>query len=90
MNDAELILRYFTVSDSYDHSSNKLVASYTGKVVSSMNKYIEAKKKAPPSELGQLRKRFEATDKVYSVFGASAFKKLSPDGTLESKRITAP
>ena len=26
-------------------------------------------------------------DKVYSVFGASAFKKLSPDGTLESKRI---
>lgn len=88
MNDAELILRYFTISDSYDPGLNALVSTYTGKVVSSMNKYIETKKKSSQNEIEQLRKRFESTvDKVYSVFGADAFKKLNPDGTLESKRI---
>lgn len=88
MNDAELILRYFTISDSYDHNSNNLFESYTGKVVSSMNKYVEAKKKANKNEIDRLRKLFDTTvDKVHAVFGATAFKKLNPDGSLESKRI---
>ena len=39
MNDAELILRYFTISDNYDTQTDTLAKSYTGKVVSSMNKY---------------------------------------------------
>lgn len=88
MNDAELILRYFTISDSYNNDSNRLVTSYTGKVISSMNKYINAKKSIAESEIQQMTNRFEATvDKVYSVFGPRAFKKLNPDGSLESKRI---
>lgn len=88
MNDAELILRYFTISDSYDHNSNNLFESYTGKVVSSMNKYAEAKKKANKNEIDRLRTLFDTTvDKVHAVFGATAFKKLNPDGSLESKRI---
>lgn len=88
MNDAELILRYFTISDNYDRNSNKLIESYSGKIVSSMNKYIESAEKAPKSEIESLKRRFQSTvDKVYSVFGVNAFRKLSPDGTLESGRI---
>lgn len=88
MNDAELILRYFTISDNYIFETNMLVKEYSGKVVSSMNKYIEAKKKISENEILSMRKRFKATtDKVYAVFGADAFKKINPDGTLESKRV---
>ncbi len=88
MNDAELILRYFTISDNYDRKKNALMETYTGKVVSSMNKYIESKKKTTKNEITRLKQLFEeTTDKVYSVFEDDAFKKLNADGSLESSRI---
>jgi hypothetical protein len=86
MNDAELILRYFTVSDSFDFKANRLMGSYLGKVVSSMNKYINTKKNITAKEVESLRQRFQTTvDKVYAVFGADAFKKINPDGSLERR-----
>lgn len=88
MDDAELILRYFTISHSYDWQTNKLASTYKGKVVSSMNKYIEAKKNMSASDIEKLRSAFDLTvEKVYAVFGTSAFKKLNFDGSLENPRI---
>ena len=88
MSDAELILRYFTISDSYDFKANQLSEEYTGKVVSSMNKFIEKKRKASHAEISNLRRRFDSTvDKVYEIFGDDAFKKFNPDGSLDSLRV---
>lgn len=84
MNDAELILRYLTISDSFDAKTNKLVDSYKGKVVSSMNKHIISKQNIDTKEAESISKRFNSTiEKVYAVFGENAFRKINPDGEFE-------
>ncbi len=88
MSDAELILRFFTISDSYNFEKAELSSEYTGKVVSSLNKFIEKNRNLSNEKIEKYRKRFFLTaDKVYSVFGGNAFKKLNPDGTLDSSLI---
>ena len=84
MNDAGLILRYFTISDSFDFENNKLVDTYAGKIISSMNKYINSKKVIDNNEINTLEKKFAATvEKVYLVFGKNAFRKINPLGEFE-------
>lgn len=87
MEDAELILRYFTIADSFDVESGEL-HNYTGKVKSSLNRYFESRRHLSSLEIDQLRQRFEATvQKVYEVFGNEAFRRINLDGILD-KRVS--
>jgi hypothetical protein len=88
MMDASLVLRYFTIAEAYDSSNNGLFESYQGKVLSSMNKFMELKKKISQEEIEVFKKRFNDTvEKVYSVFGTNAFRKFDATGSLESPRL---
>lgn len=88
MNDSELILRFFTIADSYDFEKSELSPEYTGKVVSSLNKFLEKNRNLKNDKIELYRKRFLSTsDKVFSVFGINAFKKLNNDGSLDSNLL---
>jgi hypothetical protein len=54
-----------------------------------MNRYIHGNRNASQDEIEKMRKRFSLTiDKVHSVFGNTAFRRINPDGTLEGNRIS--
>ena len=85
MIDAEIILRYFTISESYDAHAGEL-KNYTGQVKRSLNKYLESKKHISPGEVNHLRQKFSATvEKVYDVFGAEAFQKINTDNSIDPR-----
>lgn len=85
MEDAELILRYFTITDSFDVEKGELL-NYTGKVKSSLNKYFLANRHLSALEVEQLRQRFEETiQKIHIVFGKEAFRRINKDGTLDKR-----
>jgi len=78
-NDAELILRYFAFSESYDYS-NHTVTNYRNKMKTFLSKYMAAKLDASDEELQAMTNKFKSTmDKVYSIFGNSAFIRFVSD-----------
>lgn len=82
--DAELILRYFALSDSFDPMTGK-VKDYLSKMKTFLNAYIGKKRKATPEEIDRFKKRFEETiEKVQVVFGKSAFRKVDKDGNKDA------
>jgi hypothetical protein len=85
MADGELILRYFTISDSFPAETGEL-KNYTGKIKSSLNKYIGSKRNIGHDLRLELKHQFETTvDKVYEVFGKHAFQRVNEDGSYESR-----
>ena len=85
MIDAEIILRYFTISESYDVHDGEL-KNYTGQVKSSLNRYLQSKRLMLPSEINCLRQKFETTiEKVYDVFGNEAFQKINDDNSIDPR-----
>ena len=83
--DAELILRYFALADSFKLETGK-VKGYFSKMKTFLNSYIEKHKSATPEEITQFKKRFEGTiDKVHFVFGERAFRKVvDPEGNKDT------
>lgn len=80
MDDAELILRYFALTQNYDYSTNK-VQNYKGIMKTFLNSYMEANKSILPEEIENLKNRFNDTlDKVYSIFENNAFRKIEGNG----------
>ena len=76
MADAELILRYFTLSQSYDQNTGKVVG-YAGSVKNALNKYCEDNKHIKDEDTNSLSTLFTRTiDTVYEVLGASAFQRI--------------
>ena len=74
--DAELILRYFALADSFNSETGE-VTGYLSKMKTFLNSYIEKHKLATPKEITQFEKRFEDTiDKVHFVFGKQAFRRV--------------
>jgi hypothetical protein len=85
MIDAEIILRYFTISESYDVHDGEL-KNYTGQVKSSLNKYLQSKRHMLPLEIDCLRQKFETTiEKVYDIFGSEAFQKINDDDSIDPR-----
>lgn len=83
MDDAELILRYFALSDSYDGSTGKL-RGFLGKMKPALNKFMTDNRKADERRIGELQDRFNSTiEKVYSVFGNRAFRRINRDGSYD-------
>jgi len=82
-NDAELILRYFALSDSYDHMNHN-VKDYHNKMKVFLNNYMESKEKVTDDELAVMTSKFKSTiDKVYSLFGNNAFIRYDSLGATD-------
>jgi hypothetical protein len=78
--DAELILRYFAISDSWDYS-NSTIYNYKNKMKNFLNTYMESKLKITDRELTSLTEKFNNTvEKVYLLFGNDAFVRSDPVG----------
>jgi len=74
--DAELILRYFAIADSFDSGTGK-VKGYSSKMKTFLNAYIEKNRSATNEEIKRFEIRFEDTvNKVHLVFGERAFRKV--------------
>jgi hypothetical protein len=85
MDDEELILRYLTLSESYDVASGE-VRNYTGKMKGTLNKFMDSNRKADQAAIGIYETRFVATiEKVFAVFGPNAFRKINEDGSVENR-----
>lgn len=77
--DAELILRYLALSECYD-PINKNVTGYRNKMKTFLNSYMASKSDISEQEFQNLSDKFKRTvDKVYSIFGNSAFIRYSAD-----------
>jgi len=85
MDDEELILRYFAVSESYDPTSGE-VKNYTGKMKGSLNKFMDLRRNIDDATVSSYKDRFTSTiDKVYQVFGSNAFRKVTEHGSFENR-----
>jgi len=83
MDDAELILRYFAISSSYEVSTGKLIG-FLGKMKPALNKFMTDNRKVDDWKIGELRDRFNSTiEKAYSVFGNRAFRRINRDGSYD-------
>jgi hypothetical protein len=72
-NDAELVLRYFALSESYDYTT-KTVPKYRNQMKSFLNSFMESKSNISDTELQALTEKFHSTiDKVFALYGNSAF-----------------
>ena len=85
MDDEELILRYFAISESYDPSNGE-AKNYTGKMKGSLNKFMDLRRDIDDATVKSYRDRFTSTiDKVYQVFGSNAFRKVTEFVTFENR-----
>jgi len=76
MDDVELILRYFALSENYD-DTNKKINNYKGKIKSFLNLYMNNNKNISDQKLKELENKFNNTiEKVYIIFGENAFRKF--------------
>lgn len=83
--DAEFILRYFALSNSFNPKSGK-VTGYAGKMKTFLNNFMDQKRAISEDEIEQLRRKFlETIEKVYFVFGRYAFRRITRDGNRESR-----
>lgn len=83
MRDIELILRYFAVSEKYNENKKKLVG-YKGSMRTFLNDYMYEKKTIKVEEINEFQDKFNSTiEKVFSVFGEMAFRKINKDGIYD-------
>lgn len=84
MKDVEMILRFFAVTDDYNSTQEKMTA-YRGNMKTFLNSYMGNKKSIDDPTLNKYSDSFTTTiDKVHSVFGENAFRRINPDGTTET------
>lgn len=84
-NDAELVLRYFALSESYNREKQK-VENYQNKMRAFLNSYIKSKKVFPDETKQIFESKFKETvDKVYEVFGEKAFRRVDIEGYIDNR-----
>ena len=80
MDDAELILRYFALSENFDKEGMS-ISGYKGIMKTFLNTFMDKNKNMTEYQINQLREKFNDTiDKVYSIFGKNAFKRIEANG----------
>jgi hypothetical protein len=85
MVDAELILRYLTLSDGYNKETGA-IDNYKGNIKTSLNSYCDSHKKIDNEAAIALKSKFESTiDKVYATLGGAAFHRINSDGTTDGR-----
>jgi hypothetical protein len=85
MTDAELVLRYFTLSANYDRSEG-VIRNYAGKMKTALNRYCEQNKAITDSAATALRERFiDTVEKVHKVLGPSGFQRANESGNGDGR-----
>ena len=83
MDDIELILRYFAISENFDFEKGT-INDYRGRIKTFLNSYMEANAKATDDKLDYLSGKFtETIEKIYCVFGVNAFRRINQDGSFD-------
>jgi uncharacterized protein with ParB-like and HNH nuclease domain len=83
--DAELILRYFAFSESYN-VRNRELSGYPNQIKKFLNTFMETHKDITEREAGVLKEKFENTiQKVHHVFGDHAFRKIKENGKYDTR-----
>ena len=83
--DAELILRFLALSKAYNSRNGKL-RGYPSKMKTFLNKYMEENKNLTKKGEDKLANKFILTvEKVYCVFGAPAFRRVTPEGKKDTR-----
>jgi hypothetical protein len=89
MDDEELILRYLMLAESYVATNGGVegeVKNYRGKMKGSLNTFMEGRRNPDTDTISNYKMRFASTiEKVYEVFGLSAFRKVNADGSYENR-----
>ncbi|MES2377044.1 MAG: DUF262 domain-containing protein [Bacteroidota bacterium] len=84
MMDCELILRYITLSQTWD-PKEELIPSYTGRMKNFLNEYMLENQNPSKKELTAYADDFNDTvNKVFTVFGDKAFRRINDDGNYET------
>src|SRR5574341_21709 len=84
-DDAELILRYLALSHAFNPSTGK-VAGYQNKMKTFLNNYMAAQRDIADNDLEKLKGTFiDTVNKVYFTFGENAFRRVSLDGSYDSR-----
>lgn len=80
MDDAELILRYFALSENFDRE-NISISGYKGIMKTFLNAYMDKNKNMCEEQVNDLKEKFNSTlNKVYSIFGKNSFKRIESNG----------
>jgi uncharacterized protein with ParB-like and HNH nuclease domain len=83
MTDAELILRYLSLSENMDRS-NFTLKTYPGKMKTFLNDFLDDHRNPNDAKLSELKTRFLTTlEKVNDVFGKNAFRKIYKSGSYD-------
>lgn len=83
MVDRELELRFFALINSWKREEN-VIEGYSGKMKSFLNTFMKTNRQLSMATSQQWQKQFEDTvDKVNSIFGESAFKRIRQDNMAE-------
>lgn len=84
MRDCELVLRFLAFQENYN-PDKKEIDNYKGRIKSYLNDFMLKHKTLNEKKKGFFEDLFTSTvDKVYSVFGANAFRRLNKDGEYEN------
>lgn len=85
MADAELLLRHFTVKAGYDGETGT-IATYSGNMRSSLNRYMEKVRNLATAEIDSLRAEcLQDAKKVFAVFGDHAFNRITKEGDFDGR-----
>jgi hypothetical protein len=85
MADAELILRYFTLSANYDRLSGT-INNYAGKMKTALNRFCEQSKNISEETVHQLETLFLGTvNKIHRIFGTGAFQRANDAGAGDGR-----
>ncbi len=83
MADAELILKYLSLSENIDRNDFTLKA-YPGKMKTFLNDFLGSNRNPNEDKLNELRAKFLTTlDKVKEIFGTKAFRKIYSNGAFD-------
>ncbi len=84
-NDAELVLRYFALSEAFDESTNEVV-NYQNRMKTFLNIYMKSQSDISEEDMNTLARKFKETvDKVYSIFKDNAFRRVDFYGEIDSR-----
>ena len=84
MRDAELVLRYLAFLTNWDYENKKL-NNYKGRLKTFLNEFMLNNNNISEDNLEEFKNNFAINiDKVYSVFGKNAFRRIDKNGEYES------
>lgn len=85
MDDIELILRYIAISENYDRDT-KTLNNYNGKMKSFLNDYMYHNQNMPVDKIDKIKSKvINTVNKVYSVFGKLAFRRIGEESKKSNK-----